>query len=477
MLVAIIDIGSNSVRLVFYDYAKAYPQAIFNEKVTCTLGDGLAENGKLCESAKQQVRQTIRRFKALIEARKPELVEILATAAMRDAADGRAFADELSNIINHKIQILSGEQESIYAAYGVLATTWKPCGVVVDMGGGSTDISHIDELGRANSITSIPHGAIYFAQYSQKHGGKKLHEYLQKLLAPLKAFTVANIYPVGGSFRAIATHHMARAEYPLHIIHDYCLNTTQLKQLRHNIEADFATNTALVDVPKRRQNAILPALLCLQKIAEITGANQCVFSSAGIREGALAVAMNLHINPPDPLIAMMRSIHSILIDDAYVHHLCSIINDIIPIKTYEPRILLAFCYISEIAANMHPDYRAEYAFERIIAIQGFGLTHQQQAMLALASYYRYRSKLRLKHPALALLNEEMRNFAYVIGRLANISYSLSGGSATMLSCFNISFDANAQTLVINSQIECAAPLEMPEIHTQLNELIAIFNQK
>ncbi len=476
MLVAIIDIGSNSVRLVFYDYARAYPQAIFNEKITCNLGHGLEAGNKLDEKAKQNVRQATMRFAALIEAKKPELVEVLATAAIREASDGEDFADELSAIINCNIQILSGEEESLYAAYGVLATSWQPCGIVVDMGGGSTDISYINQANCVTPITSIPHGAFYFGQYLQKHGSKKLSEYLHKLLAPLKQFPCDAIYPVGGSFRAVATHHMARVEYPLHIIHDYCLNTNQIRELRNNVEADFVANNPLIDVPKRRQNAIAPAILCLQKIGEMTGANECVFSSAGIREGALAVAMNLHLSPPDPLIAMMRSIHSILIDDAYVHHLCSLIMDIIPIKPDESRILLAFCYISEIAANMHPDYRGEYAFERIIAIQGFGLTHQQQVMLALAAYYRYRSKLRLKHPALALLNDQMRNFAYIIGKIANIAYSLSGGSSVMLELFTINFDEKTKSLSIKSKTKSSMPQEMPEIHAQLNELIAQFNK-
>ena len=475
MLVAIIDIGSNSVRLVFYDYAKGYPQAIFNEKVTCTLGDELQTGGLLNPAAKDKARQTIKRFAALIKARKPRTLQVLATAAIREAKDGKEFADELSDILGHNVNILSGEEESLYAAYGVIATTWQPCGIVVDMGGGSTDISYISAKSEAKAITSIAHGSLYFAKYLEQHGSKKLEEHLQKLLKPLATLeNVANIYPVGGSFRAIASHHMARINYPLHIIHDYELSTQQMKDLREKVDSDIAANNALIDVPKRRQNGILPAILCLQKIAEISKSNGYIFSSAGIREGALSVGKNLHFKPSDPLIAMMRCLHSTLINEQYVHQLCSLISDILPLNENQRRILLAFCYVSEIAANMHPDYRAEYAFERIIAIQGYGLRHAEQVTLALCCYFRYRHKLKLKHATLSLINEEQQNFAYIIGRIANIAYCLSAGDPDITQMFDLQFNQATKQLEIKYHEPNLVPQYSIEITPQLNELIHHF---
>jgi exopolyphosphatase / guanosine-5'-triphosphate,3'-diphosphate pyrophosphatase len=469
MLAAIIDIGSNSVRLVFYDYEKGYPQAIFNEKVTCTLAEGLEENGILSDDAKQNVKVTITRFSSLIQARKPSLIKVLATAAIREASDGAEFAAELEGILQHKITILSGEQEAIYAAYGVIATTWKPHGIVVDMGGGSTDISYINETLEPRFITSIPHGALYFATYHEKHGNKQLQSHINKLLKPIKKISARNIYAVGGSFRSIAAHNMARVNYPLHIIHDYAIEANYFKQLKGNIEADLKNNIALVDVPKRRQPAIMPSVILLNEMVNILQAEHIIFSSSGIREGALAIAMGLHENPPDPLIAMMSSIHSILIADEYVEALSDWIKSYIKLQPEQLRLLQAFCYISEIAANMHPDYRAEYAFERIIAIQGFGLTHNEQVTLALAVYFRYRSKLKLKHESLQLLRESEYNFAYIIGRIACIAYELSAGSAELLSNFKIIYENNRyQLAATNSQM---LPVELPEINAQSANLL------
>jgi exopolyphosphatase/guanosine-5'-triphosphate,3'-diphosphate pyrophosphatase len=465
MLVAIIDIGSNSVRLVFYDYARGYPQAIFNEKVTCYLAEGLEQIGKLSSSAKQKAISTITRFAQLIKTRKPTLTKILATAAIREAIDGAEFAKELEAILQHEITILSGEKEAIYAAYGVIATTWQPEGIVVDMGGGSTDISYIDDCGKPSFITSIPHGALYFSLYNDKHGGKQLQAHISKLLKQIKKLSCHNIYAVGGSFRCIAGHHMARTNYPLHIIHDYVININDFKSLKSQIDIDLKNNIPLIDVPKRRHSAIQPSIILLTELAKITEAKNIVFSSAGIREGALAIAMQLHETPPDPLISMMRSIHSILIEDTYVEALNDWIKSCITITTEQARLLYAFCYISEIAANMHPDYRAEYAFERIIAIQGYGLTHKEQVTLALSTYFRYRSKLKLKHEALQLLQESDYNFAWIIGRLACTAYELSAGSAELLANFKITEHNNRyEVRAINGAI---LPLELSEINPQI----------
>lgn len=478
MLIAVIDIGSNSVRLVFYNYDKGYPQAIFNEKVTCSLGQGLQDNNNLLGKAeKQKAKQTIIRFSELIKARQPEIIEVLATAAIRDADDGHEFATELENILQNPIKILSGEQESIYAAYGVIATSWQSQGIVIDMGGGSTDISYINEKYEVQPITSIPHGALYFAWYQQEYGNKKLIQYLTKLLQPAKFYKTTNIYLVGGSFRAVAAYHMATINYPLSIIHDYELTIERLNQLSQKAEANIAEAISFKNVPKRRQNAILPAILCIQHLAIITDAKNYIFSSAGIREGALAINMDLCSGNSDPLIATMRSINSQSFENRYIEKLSNLLLSILPEMQNEKRLLQAFCYISEIAANMHPDYRAEFAFERIIAIQGYGLTHIQQVMLATCVYFRYRNKLKLKHNALKIINEDQKDLAYVIGRVANIAYGLSAGNGEMLEKFNFQVNQKRQRFEISSSNKDLLPEASDEMPIRLHELVCYFSAK
>ena len=171
---------------------------------------------------------------------------------------------------------------------------------------------------------------------------------------------------------------------------------------------------------------------------------------------------------------MMRCLHSTLINEQYVHQLCSLISDILPLNENQRRILLAFCYVSEIAANMHPDYRAEYAFERIIAIQGYGLRHAEQVTLALCCYFRYRHKLKLKHATLSLINEEQQNFAYIIGRIANIAYCLSAGDPDITQMFDLQFNQATKQLEIKYHEPNLVPQYSIEITPQLNELIHHF---
>jgi exopolyphosphatase/guanosine-5'-triphosphate,3'-diphosphate pyrophosphatase len=477
MLIAIVDIGSNSVRLVFYDYASGYPQPVFNEKVTCTLGEGLESGGHLPEHAKENVRRTIARYGLLIRARRPDMVKVLATAAIRESMDGSAFAEELSDIIGYPITILSGAEESLYAAYGVAATTWQPQGIVVDMGGGSVDIASIKDDGTCTPIISIPHGALYFTTYHQNHGTALLKTHLTKLFKSLKKHPARTLYAVGGSFRAVASHHMARTHYPLHIIHDYTLSQKEIAALHAQILEDTHNNIPLADVPKRRVPALIPTTLLLQTLMQTSSATECVFSSAGIREGALSVAMELHTSHYDPLLAMMQSLHSILTDDAYIHALSVWITQLLPLSAAMTRIVHAFCYISEIAAPMHPDYRAEYAYERVIATQGYGLTHREQVILALAAYFRYRSKLKLKHPTLSLLNDQDKHLAYAMGRLADIAYSVSGGSADMLQHFAMHYHAPSKKLTLqNITPHYHLPDELTTLSEQLSQSISALHE-
>ncbi len=447
MLAAVIDIGSNSVRLVLYQYSGHHAQPVFNDKVACGLGKGLVKGKNLDEDTKEQARFTIRRFRQLLDARQPELVKVVATAAIREAEDGKDFADELGMLLGHPITILSGMEEAVYAAKGVGVSAYRPEGLVVDLGGGSMELARIHADGEVEAECSIPKGALGFADDYAKEGEDCLETSLKKLLKSCSRDHADSVYAVGGSFRAIAGHHIKRHDYPLHIIHDYALPAKELSKLLKDIQSDLKKGDRLAGVEARRVEAMAPACVILLSLMKHVKADQVIFSSAGIREGALR--MSEAELDYDPLMAMMKAIPKVMSNAQYVSALHTWMTAILPCTAQENRLVLACCHVSEIAAAVHPSYRAEFAFERMLATMGYGMTHDEQVMIALSLYHRYRAKLKLEHPALRLLRERQRHLAYAIGQLADLAYSLSAGCEKLLMRYRLALEETPGRTTVN----------------------------
>jgi exopolyphosphatase/guanosine-5'-triphosphate,3'-diphosphate pyrophosphatase len=229
---------------------------------------------------------------------------------------------------------------------------------------------------------------------------------------------------------------MKRHHYPLHIIHDYVLSRKALEDTLATIHADLKKGDKLAGVEGKRVGAIIPACVILLTLMKHVKAKHVVFSSAGIREGALRLSEAQQV-PYDPLLAMMQAIPKVMSNTDYMVTLHRWITTILPCTPQENRMVQAFCHVSEIATAVHPSYRAEFAFERMLATLGYGMTHAEQVMMALTLYHRYRAKLKLEHPALTLVNARQRHFAYAVGQLADLAYSLSAGCETLLMRYEV----------------------------------------
>lgn len=446
MLSAVIDIGSNSIRLVFFECSHGHAQPVFNEKMLCSLG-ALIDDGRLNEQAKQHARAAIARFASLLDARRPDDTHILATAAIRHALDGEAFAKELESLLHRPVQILSGMDEAVYAAKGVQAATYQAEGLVIDLGGGSLELARIARDGNITPECSIPIGSLAMAQTYHAHSQAELEHWLGEHIAPCNCDPAQTVYAVGGSFRAIARHQMKRSKYPLRIIHDYRMSRQELLTLLDAMKSDEQAGKRFSGVSGKRQEAVLPAAIILNRIMHQVNAQTVVFSSSGIREGALQIAAPA---PPDhdPLLAMVRAIPKTSHDSSYVDVLMQWICAVVPVDVHEVRLLQAFCEMSEIAMTVHADYRSDYAFERLLSTAGYGMNHSEQVMLALALYHRHRAKLKLNHAALDLLSERQQRLAYVLGQLADIAYCLSAGSAELLAHYRLEPDAETGAMTL-----------------------------
>jgi len=428
--VGIIDIGSNSIRLVVYDAHKRSPVPIYNEKVMCALGKGLATSGVLNPEGVELGKIALRRFIAMGHNMEIAALHVMATAAVRDAADGRDFTRWIEKTHKVKVDIISGEEEARLGASAICSTIYRPCGITADLGGGSLELVRVNDYNTL-SHTSLSLGSLRMIDEC-KGDRDKLKKIIDKRFAEidwLNAEETPNIYPIGGSFRALAKIHMEANNYPLEILHEYTVDAKKFVVfLREIAVMPVEKLERLSNHAAKRAPALTGAAMVLDKLISESSAGQVVFSASGIREGYVYDHLPDHERGEDGLLSSCyefaaRGRRS----PEYAFELFEWMQPLLKEETeQEKRLRLAFCLLSDIALHIHPEYRAEWAFQRIIYSAFTSIDHGQRVKLALALYHRYKFKLKEDFSVLKLISAEDKKWAALLGASANLAYHLSG---------------------------------------------------
>jgi len=455
--IGIVDIGSNSIRLVIYDQQKRSPVAIYNEKVMCALGKGLATSGVLDPEGVELAKSALRRFLAMGRNMEITSLHVMATAAVRDAKDGASFARYLEDTYEIDVDIISGKKEAKLGAYGVCASMYKPQGLSGDLGGGSLELVKVDD-GHIGEHASLLLGSLRMIDET-KGDRDKLHKLIEKRFEDLKWLDgkkSENFYAIGGSFRALAKMHMAANNYPLRILHEYKVEAKPFLNFAREIASMSPEKLEKIPgVAIKRVPALPGAAIILDHIVAHARPDHIVFSTSGIREGYLYEKLSPYIRSQDGLLA---SCTEFAIkggrSTAYANELYTWMYPLLSKESEkERRLRLAFCLLSDISLHIHPEYRAEWAFHRILHSALAGLSHRERVKLSLALYHRYQFKLKEEWPALKLLRGGDREWARLIGSAANLAYHLSGSIAGNLHNTNFIMEKNTIALQLGSSME------------------------
>ena len=300
--VAIVDIGSNSVRLVVYEGLSRSPTVLFNEKVLCGLGSGLAETGLLNPTGVERALATLRRFRALAEQAQSESMHILATAAAREAKNGPAFVKEAERLLGTKVHVLTGKEEAYYAALGIVCGVTAPKGIVGDLGGGSLEFSTVDGDEVAKGRT-VPLGGLRLADDSggDLHEARRIareHIEGEKMLRQAEGGT---FYAVGGTWRAFGRLHMERRDYPLHVMHEYAIGADEARSLAAAIVSEGSDAEGMEAISSNRRKLLPFGAIVLDEVVRSMKPERIVFSALGVREGYLYSLLPGKTRRADPL--------------------------------------------------------------------------------------------------------------------------------------------------------------------------------
>jgi exopolyphosphatase/guanosine-5'-triphosphate,3'-diphosphate pyrophosphatase len=434
--VGVVDVGSNSVRMVVFDGAARSPAYFYNEKIMCGLGKGLAETGMLNPEGRRRALVALKRFSLLAKGMGIETLTVVATAAAREATDGPAFIAEVLQQTGLKIWVVDGDEEARLSAQGVLLGWPEAKGIVCDIGGNSMELAKIGG-GKVGKRVSTQLGPFRLLQVGDTP--KKRAAHIDKILKACQADLNSEgerIYLVGGSWRVIARLDMERRNYPLTVLHEYRMTPKGLLDTLDWIEtSDLAVLRARTGTSPERMELVPLACEVMRELIKMLKPSEIDVSAYGIREGLLFEQMPDRLRARDPLIEAARMAEKISSRmPGFGKKLYEFLTPLFAgVSPERDRLIKAACLLHDTTWRAHPDFRAEACFDNATRANLGGLDHPGRVFLGLALLHRYknsRAGSRLE-PMFRLLTEEELQDAEVLGKAMRFAAMFAVGDPAL----------------------------------------------
>ena len=450
---AVVDLGSNSVRLVVYEGLGRNPLSIFNEKDVLRLGRGLQETGRLDPETMDRAMLILHRYGAVARAMGAYPIEIVATAAVRDAANGPDFVRRIAAALpDIPVRVLSGVEEAAYSSDGLLCGIPGADGLLADIGGGSLELVRLN-AGRRGQALTLPLGVIRLAEQSggDPVAARSIVEGALRGIDWLGDVAGRHLYLVGGAWRALARIDMARTDYSLRMVHHYDISVAEARELTARIlSASGGELVRMAGISRRRVEDLPFAAVALRRLVRMSGASRVIFSASGLREGWLMRLIPPDIRASDSLLAAghdLAALHGR--DPSLPPKLLAWTAPLFPGETkMEARLREAACWMSDVGSHDHPEFRPEQAFLRVLRQPGIGLDHPARAFLALTTALRYEAEPAASFllPVRRMLDPAAARRAEALGMALRLAYTLSAGTPDLLAGTGLS--VSGRTLIL-----------------------------
>ncbi|XDZ64686.1 hypothetical protein AB8880_07035 [Alphaproteobacteria bacterium LSUCC0684] len=419
--IALIDIGSNSIRLVIYRAGGRLPHPQFNEREVCRLGEGVNEHGVLAKDRIDHAMETLSRFAMIFRNSEVERLEVFATEAVRRASNKMDFLAPAESLLGVPIRILKGSEEAMLSAKGVLSGFVEVNGVVGDIGGGSLEMLNIVP---GQDLREAKNGSLQLGHLLDLPE-KVIHAELVKLgwLAEEKGGT---FYAVGGVWRALATAYASLRKNRVDIVHGLCLEADQLLSLMEKVDA---AEGIIKGIPPARYGSMRQGNRVMRSIIKVMKPEKIIFSSYGLREGILFDQLDSAIAGIDPLIAGVAEYGSMSyrfenLGPVLASSLDPLLVDLPPTLG---RLARASCYLADLCWLEHPDYRGILAIDKMLGLSVVGIEHSERVWMAAVLYIRYTGKFPKRSLFKGMLSRKERKSARFIGLTLRMMMTISGG--------------------------------------------------
>jgi exopolyphosphatase / guanosine-5'-triphosphate,3'-diphosphate pyrophosphatase len=454
--VAVLDIGSNSVRLVVYERHARALTPLYNEKSACALGRGIAKTGSLSQSSMDTAIEAIKRFALVARMMRVGKVHILATSAVRDASNREQFVGAVETVMEASVNVLSGEQEAHFAALGAVAGIPGFSGVVGDLGGGSLEFSSIaagaDTLGESFEL-----GAIRLQDDSDASPAKAAEIVRARLKQSLLADATAGMQfaAIGGTWRALAKLHQIQTGYPLRMVQDYTVPADQMIDFCDAIVAANAVKgyPGASEVSNSRRELVPFGAAALSEVLKAGRFASVVFSALGVREGFLYGLLDEREQQIDPLIQGAEELSTLRSrSPAHANDLVEFTGQYLKAADLdetdaERRLRVVACLLADIGWRSHPDYRGPQSVDNVAYGSLTGVDHLGRSFLAQVIAVRYDGLKSKSALGLAELGSPaLTARARLIGALFRVAYPMTAAMPGILPRIRFSLEGGALVL-------------------------------
>lgn len=475
--VAIVDIGSNSVRLVVYEGLSRVAATLQNEKSICGIGRDMVTSGRLHDEGCREALESLSRFRMIADGLNVDYRDAVATAAARDAANGRDFIRQAEKAWGRPIRILAGEDEARIAAEGVVAGIPDADGMVADLGGGSLDMVSVRQ-GVTGHAYTLPFGPLRLMDQA-KGDPDKARDIVDKGLRSVTDMSCNTLYAVGGIWRSLARIDMEAQNYPLHVLQDYSIprgRALRLCKILAGLSKESARKIKVVS--KRRAESLPYGAVVLERLLEAGNIKDVVISAYGLREGLLYARLPADERAKDPLVEFARATNAR--EARVAAHAREMLEWTAPLfegeTANEARIRAASAFFSDVAWRRHPDDRAPGAFAQVLNAPFAGARHRERAMVAASVFHRYSGDEDFpQHMALqGLLDKDDEHRALVLGLTWRFAFSLSASASGELASYRLRLTPSKVILEVPARREAIAG---EPVQKRLGELAAVLGRK
>jgi exopolyphosphatase / guanosine-5'-triphosphate,3'-diphosphate pyrophosphatase len=453
---AIIDIGSNSIRLVVFGGAPRAPIVLYNEKFSAGLGRGVIDTGALDTDASEAGLAALSRFALLVKNMDVKSLQVVATAAVRDARNGKSFLKRVK-ALGLPVRLLSGDEEAITSGYGVIAAQPHADGIAVDLGGGSMELVRISG-GKVHDYISLPLGILRVAEITAQGPGA-LRAYLQTEISGTPWFWNANdlpLYLVGGTWRALARVHIHLKQAALPVIGNYRMEPADAAMLERALaDMDIDSIKAIPSMPGSRAPVLHDGAQLLAALNDIISPSHMIVCAFGLREGLLYQNLSPAERGQDPLIAGAQYAAAKASRFAgYGEALANWLNALFPGERPEMlRLRHAACLLADLAWSSNPEFRATSAEELALHGNWVGVNADDRLVLAIALYTSFGGDGDDLEKLKAQLPDEMVRRARIWGLTIRLANRLSAGTAAILNQCAIRIDGGDLVLRIPNDLK------------------------
>ena len=475
--VAIVDIGSNSVRLVIYENQLRNAATLQNEKAICGIGRAMVSTGRLHAEGCAQALEALARFRLIADGLGVEAREAVATAAARDAVNGTEFVAKGERAWGAPIRVLAGEDEARLAAEGVVAGIPNAEGLVADLGGGSLDMVTV-KGGVTGAAYTLPFGPLRLMDQS-KGEPDRARDLVDKGLRDLPDLNCPALYAVGGIWRSFARVDMEETNYPLHVLQHYAIprgRALRLCKVLAGLSRDSLRKIKVLS--KRRAEALPYGAVVLERLLNAGDIKDVVISAYGLREGLFYARLSAEDRAKDPLLEYAIGANERLA--RVPGHAAEMIQWTAVLFEGEGaelrRVREASAYFSDIGWRRHPDDRALGAMGQVLTGPFGGADHRARALIASSIFHRYSGDEEVP-PELfmaGLLDKDDEKRALKLGLAWRFAFSLSASAMGELGHYKLRMTPAKIVLEVPTRREAIAA---DPVQKRLGALAEVFDRR